>query len=483
MPTSTPSSEGVDAAGVEAFIDRVGTTDGVELHSLMLLRHGSLVAAGWWAPYSAGRAHLLYSLSKSFASSAAGVALGEGLLALDDPVIAYFPELEAEVTDPRSRSMRVRDIAAMASGHLAETWDRVLADDHDDPVRAFLRLPPDRDPGSVFAYNQSATYTLAAIVQKVSGETLTSYLRPRLFDPLGIGPVSWIEHPPGREIGFSGLHATTADIARLGQLYLQGGSWQGRQLLPAQFVADATRRQVATSSPGNPSSDPDWALGYGFQFWVSRHGYRADGAYGQFCLVLPEQDAVVAMTGQSADTQALLDAVWSELLPAMHDTPLVGSERADRRLRERLAALALPARRGEPKPADDEAWAASFIPSAASAEEQPSLERAELGRDGGDWRLVLLDGGARYELPVPGERWSVATQPGGPPLACSGGWVAPELFRLDVAFLETPHRLEISCRLPAGELEAKWATMPLHPHALRSMRAPGAAGWEDQPAR
>ena len=215
FPRSTPSSPGVDATGVEAFLDAMQAHPNVELHSLMLLRNGHVVTEGWWAPYTPDRVHLLYSLSKSFTAAAAGFAVAEGLLDLDRTVLSYFPELNADITDPCSRSILVRHVAAMASGHRTETIDRAVALDPAEPVRGFLLIPPDAEPGSCFAYNQPCTYALAAIVQRESGQSLVDYLTPRLFDPLGIGPVGWQQHPPGRALGFTGLHATTDAVAKL----------------------------------------------------------------------------------------------------------------------------------------------------------------------------------------------------------------------------------------------------------------------------
>ena len=144
-------------------------------------------------------------------------------------------------------------------------------------------------------------------------------------------------------MGFTGLHATTDTIARFGELYLRNGVWLGKQVLPAGWVSEATRQHIATDTVMDPAvgEKPDWRQGYGYQFWRSRHGYRGDGAYGQYCLVLPEQDAVVALLGQSSDTQALLDLVWRELLPAFQES-LHSDAAADRRLEERMANLKLP---------------------------------------------------------------------------------------------------------------------------------------------
>ncbi|MDL2080871.1 serine hydrolase [Streptomyces sp. GXMU-J15] len=455
--TSTPAAQGVDSSRVHAFLDALESDPDIEPHSLMILRHDHLVAAGWWAPCAPDRPQLLYSLSKSFTSTAAGFAVAEGLMSLDDPVISYFPEYDAEVTDPRTRAMLVRHVASMASGHEDETLDRARAIDPDDLVHGFLLLPPDRDPGTVFAYNQPATFTLAAIVQRVTGRTLTDYLRPRLFDPIGIGEVAWLRDRAGRELGFSGLHATTDAIARLGQLYLRGGTWDGRQVLPRSWVAEASR--VHTPNADGPMAGADWRQGYGLQFWKSRHGYRGDGAYGQYCLVLPEQDAVIALTSATVEMQRVLDLVWTHLLPACGPDPLTGRERADAALAERLAALALPPAPGKHAP---EPWTAvSFGSDWVSAE-------VDTAPDG--YRLTLVEDGHRIDLRlVPGE-WTVTEEP--VPTAVSGGWSDADTLEAEVLFLETPHRLAVTCSLPDRTCTARWRTVPLHPRPLRRTGAP-----------
>src|SRR5246127_5309126 len=334
LPRSMPDDQGVDPAAILSFLDALDERRDIEMHSLMVVRHGHVVAEGWWAPYSPDRRQLLYSLSKSFTSTAAAFAQAEGLLDLDDTVISHFPEFAADVTDPRSRSMKIRHVASMASGHTRETLPEALARDAEEPVRGFLLTPPDRDPGTVFAYNQPCTYTLASIVQRNAGMSLTRYLRPRLFDPLGIGHVGWHTFPPGREQGFTGLHARTEDIAKLGLLYLQQGWGGGTQLIAEQWAAEATSRQVA--NPAGPH--PDWRQGYGYQFWMSRHGYRGDGAFGQFCVILPEKDAVIVTTAYTLDMQAVLDAMWDRLLPGL-GTVGPGAESAHDQLGARLARL------------------------------------------------------------------------------------------------------------------------------------------------
>jgi CubicO group peptidase (beta-lactamase class C family) len=469
LPTSTPAAQGVEAAGIQAFLDALEAEPHLEPHSLMLLRHGQVVASGWWAPYAPDRPHLLYSLSKSFTATAAGFAVAEGLIRLDDPVISYFPEFEAEVTDPRSRAMLVRHVASMASGHVEETLDRARALDRDELVRGFLLVPPDRDPGTVFAYNQPATYTLAAIVQRVTGQKLSEYLRPRLFEPLGIGEVAWIADRRGRELGFSGLHATTDAVARLGQLYLAGGVWEGERLLPESWVAEATRVQIAHETP-MVDGWSDWQQGYGFQFWMARHGYRGDGAYGQFCVVLPEQDAVLAITSETVDMQRVLDLVWEHLLPAFGPGPLPGGEAADAALGARLTRLALPTAEGKPAPADrSQDWNTAFTPHGGTCAAQPTLTAIEVDPGG---RVIVVDDGDRLELGLgAGESgWTVVDEP--VPVAVSGGWSDAETLVVDLAFLETPHHLLVTCSLTDRTFTARWRTQPLHGGPLRRMRAP-----------
>jgi CubicO group peptidase (beta-lactamase class C family) len=460
LPRSTPSAQGIDALGILAFLDAVDAAPDVEMHSMMLLRHGAVVAEGWWSPYGPDRAHLLYSLSKSFTSTALGFAVSEGLVSLDDTVLSHFPEFDEDITDPRSRRILVRHVAAMASGHRADTIDRARALDPDDLVRGFLLLPPDEEPGSVFAYNQPCTFSVAAIIQRATGLRLTDYLRPRLFEPLGIGDVGWIADPQGREIGFSGLHATTDAIAKLGLLYLQRGEWKGRRLLDAAWVDDATRAHVA--NPDEPN--PDWRQGYGFQFWMARHGYRGDGAYGQFCVVLPDHDVVLAITGQSLDMQAVLDAAWEHLLPTMTDekAPSTGEQE----LTDRLAAAALAPVSASPVEGPPRTFIARTGTGVASLGHVTVAPRADR------CSLTLVDGGPPLEVDAGAGVW---LERGG--VVASGGLTPTGALSFDLIFIETPHRLRIECRVDgadAGTFTAHWITEPLHPLPLAQMRMPRA---------
>jgi hypothetical protein len=191
-------------------------------------------------------------------------------------------------------------------------------------------------PGTHFKYNTAATFMQSAIVQKVTGQSVLDFLRPRLFEPLGIEHPVWDANFQGISLGGYGLRVRTEDIAKFGQLYLQKGRWNGKQLLPAEWIAMATAKQ--TSNGSNPKSD--WNQGYGFQFWRCQHNaYRGDGAFGQYCLVMPDQDAVVAITSGVKDMQAVLNVVWDKLLPAMEPKPLHRNPGASQQLKEKLTHL------------------------------------------------------------------------------------------------------------------------------------------------
>ena len=439
FPRSSPSALGIDARGVAAFLDALESTPDVEAHSFVLLRRGRVAAEGTWDPYRAESVHLLYSLSKSFTAAGVGIAVREGLVDLDATVLSYFPELDAEVTDERSRRILVRHVLAMASGHREETLERARAVDPTNIVRGFLLLPPDEEPGSVFAYNQPCTYTLAEIVRRVSGGSLVEWLRPRLLDPLGITDLAWKRDDQGNELGFSGCYAPVEAVAKLGQLYLQRGVWEGQRILDEDWVEAATRVQVENPDEGNP----DWSQGYGFQFWMARHGFRGDGAYGQFCVVLPDLDLVLALTGQSVDMQAVLDAAWDHLLPAVDAASADAS--ADVALEARIAALGLPPVAG------------GRLPDAGAY--------GPLLRDGSSWRLELDVEDGHLSVPVAEGAWAVEG-----PLAGSAALVDDGAAVLvDVRFVETPHLAHVRIATDTGDAAFGWETQPLHdgPTTLR----------------
>lgn len=479
LPRSSPADHGVDPAGVGRFLDTLAEND-IEMHSMMLLRHGHVLAEGWWTPYGPDRVHLLYSLSKSFTSTAIGLALDEGRLSVDDPVLSFFPESAPADPDPLLAAMRVRHLLCMGTGHYEDTLERVVSTSGSDLAGGFFGITPDQEPGTVFAYHNTATYLLSAILTRLTGERLVDYLRPRLLGPLGIEHALW-QSRDGVDVGFSGLHVTTESIARFGQLYLQRGRWGDRQLLPESWVAEATAHHIPTVSPYRTSEPPDWHQGYGYQFWMCRHGaYRADGAYGQFCVVLPELDAVLATTAAAGDMQAVLDAAWAHLLPAFDAPPAGAASRIGldaQALATRLAGLRLEPVAGAGSQASD--GPRTFAPVVADDQAwlYPPLGDVTVRAAAAGFGLTL---GSLGEVACGHGRWSDGTilvDPGVPevasvPIASSGAWADDGTFVAEMAFVETPHRLRLSCDPGAKTYSMGWNATPLVGGALTTLAGP-----------
>lgn len=334
-----PEAQGVSSDAILDFILRLeAETDAV--HSFMILRNGQLISKGWWEPYGSNIPHVMYSLSKSFTSTAVGFAVQEKLLSLDDLVISFFPDKAPKEPSWHWDEMRIRDLLTMTTGHTQEPRIR----ETQDWVKYFLESKVELLPGSAFKYNSMATYMLSAIITKVTGEKLVDYLDPRFFQPLGIKKPEWDEDPMGINTGGWGLHITTESIAKLGQFYLQKGRWEGRQLLTEEWVEMATSKQVSNGS----DPDSDWMQGYGFQFWRCRYNaYRGDGAMGQFCIVLPDQNAVIAITSGLYDMAGVMNIIWETLLPAMKNNPLPLNLESYRVLVNKTDKLTLKTTKGE----------------------------------------------------------------------------------------------------------------------------------------
>jgi CubicO group peptidase (beta-lactamase class C family) len=351
LPRSTPEAQGVSSAGIREFLNAAAASS-TEFHSFMFLRHGKVIAEGWWEPYSPDLRHTLYSTSKSFTSTAVGLAVSEGLLTVEDKVISFFPEQLPDTISPGLKEMSVKNLLTMSAGQDPDPT-RIIPSRDTNWIRAFLALPVVDEPGSRFLYNSMATYMLSAIVQKVTGENLIDYLTPRLFEPLGIEGMDWEVDPIGINTGGWGLRLKTADMAKFGQLYLQQGVWNDQQILPAEWIEEATAAQIeqAPEAPPAVTDSSDWLQGYGYQFWRCRHdAFRADGAFGQFIIVMPEKDAVIAITAESPDMQSELNLVWEYLLPAMQEDPLPSDPESASSLKARLSSLALPLPKGIVEP-------------------------------------------------------------------------------------------------------------------------------------
>jgi len=334
LPRSAPEAQGISSQAARDFLADVDKID--TLHSFMLVRHGHVVAEGWWKPEAPDKPHVLHSLSKSFNSTAVGLAITDGKLSLDDPVLKFFPADAPAEPSENLKAMTVRDLLTMSCGH--DTEPKAIGGA--PSVRQFLAHPVVHKPGTHFLYNTMGSYTLSAIVTKATGQTTLEFLKPRLFEPLGIENPEWASSPEGNSLGGYGLKLCTEDIAKFGQLYLQKGKWQGKQLIPQSWIEQATSKQVPNDKEGHSKIGIDWIQGYGFQFWRCTHNaFRGDGANGQLCVVIPDKDAVIAITADTGRFQAEMDAIWNNLYPAFQSAPLPEYAAGDEKLKAALAAL------------------------------------------------------------------------------------------------------------------------------------------------
>jgi CubicO group peptidase (beta-lactamase class C family) len=444
LPRSSPEAQGIASSAILAFVE--AADQGIDaMNSFMLVRHGQVVAEGWWGPYDAQTPHILYSLSKSFTSTAVGLAIADGKLSLDDEVLKFFPEDAPPQPSVNLRAMRVRDLLRMATGQQTEPQVQrdATAANAEPWTKTFLAHPVPFKPGTHFVYNSPATYMLSAIVQKVTGMTVLDYLRPRLFEPLGFDNPTWVASPQGITAGAYGLMVRTEEIARFGQLYLQKGMWKGRQLIPAAWVEQATALQ--TSNGSSPTSD--WDQGYGYQFWRCRHhAYRGDGAFGQYCIVMPDLDTVVAITSGVRDMQRAMNLVWEKLLPAMKAGPLPEDAAARRKLETRLAGLTVKLPAGEPTAALAARVSGRWY---EFPENDRGIQAVALDFKAGSSTLIVRTAGGETRTPIGIGSWTKSrgfangldrflSVPAHPLIAASGAWTADDCFTVKIVAYETP---------------------------------------------
>lgn len=346
LPRLAPSASGVSARAVVALLDRL-EVEAIECHSIMVVRHGHVVAEGWWAPYSAERPHLLYSLTKSFTSVAVGLAIADGLLSLDDLLVDVLPDhVPADISE-QGRRITVHHLLSMTAGHSTDSLEEAWQVEPDDLVKGFLRVPFTEPEGTRHTYDNATTYVLARIVERVTGRGLPELLDERLFQPMGIDHVEWDRVASGAAFGFHGLHLTTEAVAAFGELLLRGGVWGDRRLIPREWVELATRKHIDTLQLDDGWASPDFLCGYGYQFWMSRHGYLGNGAFGQQCVVVPSHDLVIVVTANLDEGHALPGVFWDCLLPGLDDAR---SARDDEILADRLRWLSLAPVRGSAAP-------------------------------------------------------------------------------------------------------------------------------------
>ena len=342
----TPESVGVPSAAVERYIRAVAANDPA-MHGLMMIRRGRCFFEAWWKPFDASFPHRLYSCSKSFVSVAVGLAIDQGYLRLDDKVLQFFPDLAPADPHPYLAAMTVRDLLRMAS-----CWTRGSNYSPASPnwEETFFTDEVSHVPGAVFNYCTSGTTMLCAILKRVTGKQFLELLRP-VFDAIGVGEALCVEAPAADGVvqwGGSGVIMTMPDFARFAQLVMRYGAHEGRQLLPGDYLREATSFQIA-----NPLASSDWdsKQGYGYQFWMVPHdGFAFYGMGGQYALCFPKEDLLVVTTGyeelNKTDRLEIFRALWREIFPCLSDAPLPEDPAALARARAIADGLELPHARG-----------------------------------------------------------------------------------------------------------------------------------------
>lgn len=331
LTRAAPDEVGVSAAAVLRFLDDL-EAHGVEMNSFMLCRHGRIAAEGWWWPYAPERVHMMHSVTKALTSTGVGLAVAEGRFRLADPVTSFFPGSLPETVSPNLAAMTVEHLVSQTCGHekgiSGSIWRRIRTSWIDE----FFKVPVPYVPGSRFTYSSATSFMLSAIVTRTTGQSLHDYLKPRLLEPLGMDSLRWDVGPEGINPGGNGVSATTAELMKLVACHAAGGRWNGRQLIPEAWIA-----QAGTGKFGNP---------YGYHWWMAPDGsgYFAFGAFGQYGFVFPALDAVMVTTAAvpgsiSRPDQLLPPLVWKHVPEMCRPAP--ADPAATARLRERTAALRL----------------------------------------------------------------------------------------------------------------------------------------------
>jgi len=456
---SVPEAEGVSSEGIINFLDAAAKGK-TEFHSFMMLRHGKVIAEGWWKPYSADLKHTLYSCSKSFTATAIGFAVSERRLTVNDKVISFFPGDLPDTISTYLSELTIKDVLSMSDGQEPDPTHTVSWNDS-NWVKSFLGLPIKYKPGTKFLYNSLGTYMLSAIVQKVTGQKVIDYLTPRLFEPLGIKGMDWEVDPKGINTGGWGLRIKTEDMAKFGQLFLQKGKWNGKQIIPAAWIEEASTLKIIQHPEYSKAKrdSSDWEQGYCYQMWRCRHNaFRGDGAFGQFIIVMPDQDAVIAITAETPSMQEEINLVWEYLLPAMHKDKLTAQANTITLLKQKLSSLALPIPAKITTPGEAKNLNKTFL--LEPNEEQ--IKSISFNSHNDVCNVTLETDSAVHHLAFGAGKWQTgettkhgpsltaaakASFVGLPPFKVDGAysWKDEHTLELTLRYIESPHTEKITC--------------------------------------
>ena len=480
FPRVTPESQGIPSAAVSALVDRLHA-EGDMAHGYMLLRHGKVVAEGWWTPYGPDIRHALHSISKAFTSMAIGYAVEDRKMTLSDRVNWFFPEYVPSNQTQYAKELRVRDLMQMASGHKEDPLGHLHASGSDNWAKAFYEVPVENPPGLFFRYMTGNSCMLAQIHRKVTGAAdMIEYLRPRLFDKLDITDMHWERQPDGTVFGGGGFYLRTEDLAKVSQLLLQGGVWKGERILPLWWVKQATSCQTPYGQVMDPvlarhvgvrnatgAHDPenDWQQGYGFQMWMGRHEtFRLCGANGQIGVVMPDKDLVfVVHAGGDGSNFLSVNALYDTILPTLSDGPLPEDPTALAALRAKSSSLSITLPAAAAKPSDEALAAAARGYELQDNARGLTRARLDLARgafefEGDCGPQSLLFGEGRWrKCEMATDTSSVKRRPALPRerqlVGAAGAWIAPDTYRIHVCYLRMVPQLDLTLRFAGGRLE------------------------------
>lgn len=400
LQRSTPEAEGIPSAALITLFDSLTALPQTDIHSVMVVRHGKVIGEIYPAPFAPEYRHTMYSCSKTFVGAAVGLAIADNRLRLTDRVGSFFPEMLPDSVSANLAGMTVRNLLTMTSG-ITPDWN--MRNVCSDWIRTFLGKPV-KVPGKVFEYDSINTYVLSAIIQKVTGMTLLDYLKLKLFNSMNIMDVDWEISPEGINTGGWGLHIQSESLAKFGLLLLNHGVWKGKELLPAWWVKQMMSKQME-------AGDED----YGYQMWLCDYpgAVRADGALGQYILIMPKEDMVVVITECTLiNGRNQRRLVWDKLIPEIKDTILIPGK-AYKLLQKKQSAYTLPVIQGKAR-------------SSVAAEYDDKIIVLDPNKYG--WKAICLQfdpkkitmkvtdkNGTEYELPFGYKQWLKGTTNAYPP--------------------------------------------------------------------
>ena len=451
LPRSTPEEQGVPSKALVALFDSLHALPLTDMHAVVVMRHGKVIGEMYPKPYAPEYRHTMYSCSKTFVGIAVGLAIEDNRLRLDDRVAAIFPELLPDSVSKDLADMTVRHLLTMASG-VKPDWN--MRSRGKEWIRTFLSKPVEA-PGTKYAYDSMVSYMLAAVVQKVTGKKLTEYLQERVFTPMNVTEWAWEESPEGVNTGGWGVHIQPESLAKFGQLILNEGRWEGKQLVSAEWIREMCKKHRETGREV-----------YGYHIWhCGGHdgAVRADGALGQYVISVLDKDMVVVMTeatlGNGRDQRRL---IWDVLLPHIQDEPLPANKKDYQKLIKKQNSYKLAEVKGKASSAFASNWENKTI---------------ELGKNTFGWKSLKLNFGKKevtmtvtetngksYELPFGYQQWITTTFDSYPPYSItpidrfkgldgpyyasgSYAWISKEELQLKVHYVNWVSALEMTFRL------------------------------------